>query len=68
MISYKSEWNLIFSKDQDDLAEILELDPFEDWEKNRNPEGTAADDFYDGLSILYSGSDTKGLSIFLKEC
>ncbi len=55
MMSYKSDWYSAITNEKEEFLELLEMDPFEYWEENRNPETIVEQELYDGLSVLYSG-------------
>ncbi|MCG8590230.1 MAG: hypothetical protein MJE66_13140 [Proteobacteria bacterium] len=59
------EWRERYRKYAADYADLLTWDPFEDWERNREPENSVEDELQCALELLYAG-ETLGARSFLE--
>jgi hypothetical protein len=67
-VSYKQLWIEAYQRDRNDMAVIIERDPFNDWDKIRFPEISVSWALQNALDILYSGTDPELAYRFLSRC
>lgn len=63
---YKPQWVAKYEADLNTLREELGMDPFEDWERNRMPEGDVEDGLRDAVDILYADRTSADAVRFLR--
>ena len=63
---YRSAWAALMSEHRDDYRELLEMDPFSNWERNAMPESTAERQLGYGLLMLYTDAGEQDARSFLE--
>lgn len=65
---YHNFWINRYNREQKSYREVLELDPFDHWERNRMPEITAETNLIFGLEILYVPGEITQAQAFFERC
>jgi len=67
MLDGQGAWKTRYRRKLADYPRVLEIDPFEGWERNQSPEGSAEFYLFIALELAYAGEAPELLASFLSQ-